>query len=279
MKNGSGTSNFTPGRNQLNLFFISIPCLILGFSSCLTPRFYTPNRNPVPLFTHKGDIYTDISTNAVNKADVTMGYALCDGLAGYAGFGMSSESSLSFLFRPETSFNTEGQIQNYGLGYFLSQKKSERFRFELFGDMGIGKYKITLDPNPDYSYRPVGKTAYLSGQYRKIGALMNIGYSGNERLIQYGYTARFSNLKFYNTSYVEKERLGDEIARLNNKPHYYLLEHGAYFKVGRKWVMFQAQWSFYHGLYVNPATSPIQKFTMSWMIGLVLKPNVFGEYE
>ncbi len=277
MKNVYNPSKFAGKRNRSIIIFTTSACLTLVFSSCLTTRFYTPNRNPVPFFKNKGDVYFDFSTNFLNKADATIGYAFINGLAAYAGAGFSSQSSSTVILRPEIPFKCTSENQNYGIGYFLNEKKSKRFRFEIFFDLGLGKYQIIKYPGRDDYYNLVGKTAYLSGQFKKIGALVNIGRTTENRIFQYGYTARFSNLEFYNPSFIEKERLTEEIDRLNSKPDYYLFEHGLFGKIGRKSVKFQGQFVFYHGQNTNSEDNAIGNFNFALIVGININPNIFAK--
>ncbi len=58
------------------LLYISVITAGLLLQSCRA-RFYTPNRNPIPFFKQKGDVFVDGSTSlAFNKYDLTLGYAV-----------------------------------------------------------------------------------------------------------------------------------------------------------------------------------------------------------
>ncbi len=259
---------------KVNYTSISFSVVLALFSSsCLSPRYYTPNRIPVPLFKNKGDYYIDASSNFINKGDLTFGYAFNRGLAAYAGAGFSLESTSSFILRPEFHYSSEGQLLNFGLGYYLNNFNSNGFRFEIFSDMVLGRIGITKFPGYDEYHRQLGNTAYLSGNYRKIGLLSNIAFASVSKPMEYGYSVRAGKLNFYNLSFKEKQRLEGEINSINYNPHYFLIEHGGFLRYGRK-VSLQLQFSIYHGLYSNPELSPVQGLNMSMLLGVVIKPKL-----
>lgn len=261
-------------RNRILLILmltVSLPCF---FSSCMEPRFYTPGSNPVPLFRHRGDIYTNISGNIFNKYDGTVGYAFTNNLAAYASAGRSSESSDNIVLKPEVPFHSGGSFQNCGFGYFLNRARSERLRFEAFADLCQGKYQIN-------KYSPVSSNsdwnASLSGQYQRLGLLLNIGSISRNASFQWGYSARFSNLKFYDPTISDEKHLYLEIARLNSKKDYYVLEHGLFVRYGSGPVKLQISWMFYHGLWVWPGSNAVQQFNGSSIVSFIYTPNIFGK--
>jgi hypothetical protein len=74
--------------NKINPNTITVLLISVFLTSCISSaKFYTPNRNPLPLFKNKGDLYIDLSTNLFSTIDITAGYAIVDGLAAYAGYG------------------------------------------------------------------------------------------------------------------------------------------------------------------------------------------------
>ena len=72
-------------KTKFNLFLLGI-ILIAGLLSSCRARFYTPNRNPVPLFQSAGEVYLDASSNLMNKVDLTAGLAVTNQIAGYVGY-------------------------------------------------------------------------------------------------------------------------------------------------------------------------------------------------
>lgn len=256
--------------------FVIVVASCMGLSSCMTPRFYTPNRNPVPGFRNKGEIYIEAATNISNKFDGTLGYAFGKGLACYAGAGYSSESSSNFILKPYRAFECTNFIQNYGIGYYLNEEKSARFRFEIYADACLGKYDIVKYPEHDDYYRAKGKTGYISGQYRRFGMLINIGRLSKRKTLQSGYTCRLSRLDFHNSTFVNPESVEEEIARLYSKPNYFLIEHGYYIKAGRGPVRFTAQFAVYHGLYTNSESKAVQQLNMNYIFGIAVNTNVLS---
>lgn len=258
---------------KINFLFAFI--LVIASSSCYTPRFYTPNSNPTPLFKTSGDIHVNGSSNCINKGDLTLGYALTNGIAAYAAFGGSSERTSTGFFRADIAYKSIGYFRNYGLGYYLNEGQSQRFRFETFADLTFGGYKIIKYPAYDEYYNQLGNTAYLYGKYRKIGLLSNIAYSNRSQNFHYGYTFRFSNIDFYGFRYEEESRLGIEKSRLTNKPNYFLYEHGIFCRYGRK-VAFQCQFSLYHGIGGSEDNDAVQKLNGALMIGFLINTNFYN---
>jgi len=274
MKNLNYVSSLLIG-NPVSAFLMLL--LTYFFSSCTEPRFYTPGSNPVPLFRYKGDIYTNVSGNIFNKYDGTVGYAFTNSLAAYAGAGRSSESSDNIVFKPEVPFYSSGSFQNYGLGYFLNRARSERLRFEAFADLCLGKYEITKYSSMAYQLNHAYWNATLSGRYQRIGLLFNIGSISRDAIFQWRYSARFSNLKFYDPVIVNEKYLYMEIARLNSKKDYYVLEHGLFARFGRGPVKFQVSWMFYLGLWAQSETNAVQRVNGTYIMSFIYMPNIFGK--
>lgn len=255
---------------QIFLMFILLPW---SFSSCTEPRFYTPGSNPMPLFRYRGDIYANISSNAFNKYDGTLGYAFTNSFAAYASFGRSAESSDDIVFKSEVPFYSRGSYQNYGLGYFMNKGKSERVRFEAFADLCLGNYKVAKysDALSQSSW-----TSSLSGKYQRVGLVFNIGSTSRNGRVQYGYSARLGNLKFYDPVIENEKYLQSELRRLNSKKDYYLLEHGFFSRYGRGPIKFQVSCMFYHGLWSQPEANAIQRLNFTYIVSFIYSPNVYG---
>ena len=149
------------------IFIVSMACVFL-MSACRA-RFYTPNRNPVPLFQNAGDLYVDASTNLVNKYDLTAGYALTKNIGAYAGYaGSALKTTYTYTDSNNTTTSTtneqkryNGDMLNLGIGYFLNKAESSQFRFEVFGDLALGNYRNSYNSN--------GKNVFLNGNFTRIG--------------------------------------------------------------------------------------------------------------
>ena len=235
-------------------------------SSCRA-RFYTPNRNPVPFFEERGDLYLDGSTNiALNKYDLTAGCAITNGLGAYIGYSGAKVSgnidSMEF-----SKYRYSGNMLNLGFGYFLNSNISENLRFEVYGDYGKGNYRNSTSG---------GRDEYLNGDYERIGLLGNIGYSGENFTL--AYSARLSQLTFKNARYSGSDSgfWENALKRLNSKSYYNLLEHAVQFRFGFEHVKFYGQLAAYHAFNANGDDNAIPYFTPSVMVGVILKINPFG---
>ena len=248
----------------VNLFILSFILL----TSCRA-RFYTPNRNPVPLFKNKGDLYLDGSTNLRNKYDLTAGYAIIDGLAGYVGYGGSTLKTSSTDSvgggTIKTNEKYQGNMLNLGVGYFLSEKQSENLRFEIFGDIALGSYKNKITGSTN---------EYFNGNYTRIGIMPNVGFTSNDNKFHFAYSLRYSTLVFNNDRYSNSGFWSSDIYRLKSKPYYSLLEHGLNFRIGSEKVKFQMQFGYYQGLNSDELENAIPKYNASIMLGLVLNTNL-----
>lgn len=267
-----------------------IKTLILAFlltsvllTSCInSARFYTANRNPLPMFKNKGDVYIDFSTNITNKADLTAGYALTNNVGGYIGIAGAKEQNKDKSDPtnnyPYTSIYTRyhynGEMFNYGFGYFINQKQSSKFRFEIFGDLGMGYYNNTVDFSQSGTSKRDDKS--FSGNYKRMGGLMNLGYSSFKGLLTYGYSIRLSNISFSNANISDPVYYRRDQERLNHKPDYQLLEHAIFCKIGYGVVKGQIQFAFYHGLNASPEIDAVQELNGALMFGVVINPNLFS---
>lgn len=257
-------------RNYLSFLIFSI---ILVMGSCRA-RFYTPNRNPVPLFKNSGDLYVDASTNLINKYDLTAGYAISKNIGAYAGFAGSSLKTTASTDSLGNTTNSKdrqyrGDMMNFGLGYFLNQEESANFRFEVFGDIAYGNYRNSFNQN--------GTNLFLNGNYRRIGIMPNIGYTSSDNNVSVAYSVRISQISFYNSSNNNPGFWQSDLNRLNSKLNYTMLEHALSLRAGGDHVKFQFQFGMYHGLNSDELLNAIPLFNVSAMFGIVINANVLGK--
>lgn len=248
-----------------NKYFYLCAAVVLSsifFSSCRA-RFYTPNRHPVPLFRNAGDLYFDASTNMFNKVDVTAGAALSKNIAAYAGIAVAGQN-----FGSDTggmnSFKYRGNMLNLGLGYFINQDQSENFRFEIFGDYGNGTFKNTVTGQDN---------AFFNGRYQRIGIMPTFGYRSSDNMFAVGYSARFSQIRFYNAKLDNPIFWSADLDRYNSKPSYALLEHALSFRFGGEKLKFQIQMAGYQGINAAELTDAVPHFNFALMAGAVFEIN------
>jgi hypothetical protein len=239
-------------------------------SSCKA-FFYTPNRNPVPLFKNAGDVYIDASTNLIRKYDITAGYAIVDGLGAYAGYsGARLRNTTNDTFNGVANATKEqynGEMLNLGLGYFLSQKNSENFRFEIFGDLAMGSYKNKVSGT---------RNEFFNGNYTRIGIMPNFGYSSSDNRFNFAYSIRLSNITFSDPSLSDINYWRVDYDRLHNKESYNLIEHGLTMRAGSEFIKFQAQMAFYHCMDSQEDLNAVPFFNASIMFGVVINTNVLS---
>jgi hypothetical protein len=248
-----------------NKYFYLFAAVVLSsvlFSSCRA-RFYTPNRHPVPLFRNAGDMYFDASTNMFNKGDVTAGAAISKNIAAYAGIAVAGQN-----FGSDTggmnSFKYRGNMLNVGLGYFINQDQSENFRFEIFGDYGNGNFKNTVSGQDN---------TFFNGRYQRIGIMPTFGYRSSDNMFAVGYSARFSQIRFYNEKLDNPIFWSEDLKRYNSKPSYALLEHALSFRFGGEKLKFQIQMAGYQGINAAEITDAIPHFNFALMAGAVFEIN------
>lgn len=248
-----------------NKYFHLFAAVVLSsvlFSSCRA-RFYTPNRHPVPLFRNAGDLYFDASTNMFNKGDVTAGAAISKNIAAYAGIAVAGQN-----FGSDTggmnSFKYRGNMLNVGLGYFINQDQSENFRFEIFGDYGNGNFKNTVSGQDN---------AFFNGRYQRIGIMPTFGYRSSDNIFAVGYSARFSQIRFYNAKLDNPIFWSADLDRYNSKPSYALLEHALSFRFGGEKLKFQIQMAGYQGINAAELTDAVPHFNFALMAGAVFEIN------
>jgi len=254
------------------IFIVSMACVFL-MSACRA-RFYTPNRNPVPLFQDAGDLYVDASTNLVNKYDLTAGYALTKNIGAYAGYaGSALKTTYTYTDSNNTTTNTtneqkryNGDMLNLGIGYFLNKAESSQFRFEVFGDLALGNYRNSYNSN--------GKNVFLNGNFTRIGIMPNVGYVSSDSKFAIAYSIRASQIMFSNTRCNDFSFWQTDLDRLNSKVNYTMLEHALLFRAGGEHVKFQMQFGMYHGLNSDEIVNAIPLFNASIMVGLVINANL-----
>lgn len=249
----------------------TIRTLQLGFlatialASCKA-RFYTPNHNPTHLFREKGDLIVNGGTNLGTRLEGSMGYALTNNVAMYGGYCGSWLNSTSDSVNNEKR-KYKGNLLNVGLGYFLNKSASEEFRFEIFGDLAVGTYRNSRTGN---NVSP----AYFNGHFTRIGIMPNFGYTSPENDFHFGYSIRLSSIKFSKTSILDSVYWNDDIARLNARPSYGMLEHAFTVRIGDENIKFETQLAFYHGLNSTEVTNAIPYFNFNIMAGLYFNINL-----
>jgi hypothetical protein len=246
---------------------ILLICSFVLFLGACRARFYTPNRNPIPLFKQKGDVFIDGSTNLINKYDLTLGYALTHDIAAYAGY---AGAGIQGDFPDEDSINDRykyaGNMLNLGVGYFLNQDISEHFRFEVFADYGRGNYRNSVNGDANN---------FFNGQFQRIGIMPNIAYANNNFSI--AYSMRASQISFSNASISDTAFWSSDIRRLNSRDNYMMLEQCIQFRFGFEHVKFQAQFAAYNTLNSNDENNALPEFNASIMVGIAINMNVFGK--
>lgn len=244
--------------------------IVFLFSSCRAV-FYTPNRNPVPLFEESGDLYVDVSTNLVTKADFTAGLAITESIGAYGSYSTAKQSNTSTNTTANTEYKYQynGNMINLGLGYFVNKEKSDRTRFEIFGDFASGNYKN--------NYTDSGRNLHLNGQYTRIGIMPNIGYTNHESNFSFAYSVKLSRITFSNMKTNDANFWKNDIERLNSKTSYSTVEHALNFRYGFDKVKFQFQFGVYQGINSDENLNAIPKLNFSSQFGVVFHTNVFGK--
>lgn len=237
----------------------------LFFGSCRA-RFYTPNRNPVPLFKNAGDLYIDASSNLLNKVDITAGIAPIKGVGTYIGYGSAFQSVDSDSGTNASTRKYNGSMLNLGLGYFLTEDISQQFRFEIYADLGLGNFNNKISG---------ADNQFFNGKYTRIGIMPNIGYTSSDNHFAWAYSVRMSNIRFHSENISDNNFWQNDIERYNSRSSYGLLEQAMIFRVGSEAVKFQMQIASYHGLNSDEVYNAIPTWNASIMIGVVFTPNLF----
>ncbi|MEZ4804209.1 MAG: hypothetical protein R2852_01620 [Bacteroidia bacterium] len=224
------------------------------------------------MFKQKGDVYIDGSTDLLNKVDVTAGVATTGNFGAYIGYaGAQVRNGAGYSGADVIRF--KGNMLNLGVGYFLNHRSSPRFRFELYGDLGLGNFNNT------YTYGGgVNKSgSFFNGNYQRTGVLTNIGYNSYSDKLYAGYSLRASNLKFMNPNISDSSNWTRDIERFNSKSSYNLLEHSLMCRYGSSKVKFQLQLSFYQALNTVEFDNAIEPLKFSMLFGVVFSPNISNE--
>lgn len=241
---------------------VFILSLILLLGSCKA-RFYTPNRNPVPLFRESGELYVDASMNMINKVDLTVGTAVSDNIGAYIGYGGSAQNFGSDTSVGTTKYRYNGKMLNLGVGYFVNQNQSETFRFEVFGDFAYGSFrnKVTGTNN-----------AFFNGNFTRVGIMPNIGFRSSDDAFSIAYSARFSQLRLFGASVSDSGFWSSDIRRYNYSPSYLMIEHAINLRFGGEKFKFQLQTALYQGLNADETgkdNSAIPFTNFAIMVGVV----------
>lgn len=250
-------------KKSSSIFILTVVAALF-LVSCRA-RFYTPNRNPIPLFKEKGDVYIDASTNVINKYDLTLGYALTHNIGayvGYAGAGINGTIDDSI----QTKYKYSGNMLNIGAGYFLNQDASEHLRFEVFADYGMGNYKNGVRNDA---------TQYFNGNFQRIGIMPNIAYANNNFSV--AYSIRASQISFSGDSYSDSTFWASDIKRLRSRDNYTMLEQCIQLRFGFKHVKFQAQFAAYTTLNSEEQDNALPAFNGSLIVGIVINTNILGK--
>jgi hypothetical protein len=248
---------------KMKLTGIIIMAIISVLLSSCRARFYTPNRNPIPLFKKAGDVFIDASTNIFNKYDVTAGCAVANGVGAYVGYaGARISGNLDSV--EYSKYKYTGNMINLGIGYFLNEDITEKIRFEIYADYGMGNYRNSATGT---------KHQFFNGNYTRIGIMPNIGYGGDNFSI--AYSARFCQLTFSNESFSDSSFWEKDLARLHRKSSYTMLEQALQFRIGFEHIKFQAQLGAYTVLNAQTDNEDaVMKYNMSIMVGIVFNANL-----
>lgn len=223
-------------------------------------RFYTPNRNPVPLFKNKGDVYMDASTNLLNKVDVTGGYALTDNFGAYIGYGGAAQGVSSDS--GQESYKYRGNLLNIGAGYFLNSRQDERFRFEVFADYAGGSFKNSATKN--------GNDYYFNGRFKRLSIMPTIGYSEPGGHFDIAYTLRAGLLSFSDAKYNDPQFWRTDLDRYHKTNRYSVLEQAVTTRFGGKLLKFQVQGAVYRNVNINDDLYAVAPVNFSLIFGIVL---------
>lgn len=252
---------------QLKSSIIAVGFIVISllFGSCRA-RFYTPNRNPVPLFKNAGDLYLDASSNLLNKVDITVGLAPIKGVGTYVGLSKAFETINSDSNTNASARKYTGSMINLGFGYFLDQNISQNFRFEIYADLGLGNFNNKISGTDNH---------YFNGKYTRIGIMPNIGYTSSDNIFAWAYSIRMSNIRFHNEKISDNNFWQSDLERYNSKSSYGMLEQAMIFRIGSESLKFQIQLASYHGINSDELLNAIPAWNASVMFGIVFTPNLY----
>lgn len=249
-------------NNTIWFYFLLIP-LFLG--SCRA-RFYTPNRNPVPLYREKGEVFIDASTNMFNKADLTIGTALTDNIGAYIGYGGSTQTVGSDSAN-DRKYSYRGNLLNFGLGYYLNRSQSENFRFEIYGDYVTGNFRNKVSGMDN---------EFFNGNLRRVGIMPSIGYRASDDAFTIAYSVRYSKLSFFNPKLSDSSFWSSDIKRYNYASSYDMLEQSLTMRFGTDKLKFQIQTALYQALNANNQNNyegAVPYINFALMVGVVYNFN------
>jgi hypothetical protein len=253
--------------NPLKSFKLFIALFIISLLSSCKAVVYTPNRNPIPLYKQKGDVYVDASTNLFSKVDLTAGVAPVNGLGLYAGYNASGYTSRTTTIDSPIITNTKlyrGNMINLGAGYFVPQDISPNLRFEVFGDLGLGQFKN----------KSTGETnAFFNGKYTRIGIMPNIGYTSTDQIFSIAYSLRACNIRFHSAEINNVPYYSDDYKRYSRKHDYNMMEHAVMARVGTEAVKLQLQVAVQQNIGADDYLDPLPPYNMSINFGIVFTPN------
>lgn len=265
--------------------FQSIFCLMLFIliTGCGRQKalLYSPTRNPTPLFKNKGDFYTDISLGFV-KSEITVGYAPTNFAAFYVGCsgGINNQSNDAIILRPATytKFRYNQENYNFGVGYFLKQDLSQNFRFEIFGDCGIGDFYNENEVHwrnssaTTLSALNTSKSYQLSGHYQRIGIMPNFCFQSPKKRTSFTYSLRASRLKYSNLNYNDST-YWEQYSAFNEHSSSNLFEHNFSFSISKSEHL-KLQLNFGISHYNNANKYAITNSSI--MFGLAFNTNIFN---
>lgn len=263
--------------------FLSIIILSSLIAGCGRQKalLYAPTRNPTPLFKNKGDFYTDFSIGFI-KSEITAGYALTNFAALYAGAGggFNNQSNDAIILRPATytKFRYHQDYYNLGIGYFLNQRLSQNFRFEIFGDLRIGDFSNENEVhwrNPSattFSARNTSKFYQLSGHYQRIGIMPNFSFQSPNKRTSFTYSLRASKLKFSNLNYNDST-YWEQYSALDKHWSSNLFEHNFTFSISKSEHL-KLKLNFVISHYNNANKYAITNSSL--MFGIAINTNIFN---
>lgn len=244
-----------------------LSCAVILFLGSCKARFYSPDRQPVPLYGKAGDVYLDASTNLVSKVDLTAGIAPVKHVGTYAGWGFSQISVGDDSTSSSEKRTYRGEISNFGIGLFLSRDQSSRFRFELYGDFAFGTFKNTAKPESN---------GHFNGKFTRSGILANIGYNSTDNALCIAYSLRAGNLRFHSEDIVNNGYWNYDVTRYARITSYTMLEHALVLRAGGNTTKFQFQIGMSHAVNSESLDNSVPPLKLTGAIGIVFTPNLYG---
>ncbi len=247
-------------------YFIGAVMIISLLLSSCAPQFYSPVRNPTPLFKNKGDIYIDASVKPESNGEITAGYAITNNFAAYAGF-LSSSFYTKSPYKSVRGTSTM-KMSNIGIGFYKNQINSPRDRLEIFGEYAMGHYNLT---ERDNNYLG-GQKQFFRGNINRISLLINFGSTSLNGKFTQGYSVRLGNLLFSDNTVSHQDYWVHYLRMLNQHEHH-IMEHAYFGRFGNGDVKLQYQLALYHAF----NTGPNSEFNAGLVLGIVINPNILGK--